>query len=263
VVGPAIGGCLALISLRATFLASSAALLFGGLAILISSARRIDYGPHERAPHSGCDEDDEGLSALIPAIRDGRLARLLVWLVLFEIASNWLESVIPLYAHDAGTLPSSGVGMLFAYAAVLVVALQMPVARLAKDWPAPKVLTGAGVATAVAFLLLAASPSLLCLILSVTLCALAQMFMGPLIPLTLSALAPLSRRASYMAASSVAVDLKDTLGPSLGTLLYAVAPRLPWIAGIPVVALASLGLGVEMRRNRTAVQPNRAARPVS
>jgi hypothetical protein len=48
-----------------------------------------------------------------------------------------------------------------------------------------------------------------------------------------------------MAAWSIAIDLKDSLGPSLRTALYAIAPRLPWIAGIPLVALASLGsLGV-------------------
>jgi hypothetical protein len=78
------------------------------------------------------------------------------------------------------------------------------------------------------------------------------MLVGPLVPTAVNALAPASRRASYMAASSVAVDLKDSLGPSIGTALYALAPRLPWIAGIPLVAIASLGLGAAIGRARTA-----------
>ncbi|TGS51645.1 MFS transporter, partial [bacterium M00.F.Ca.ET.179.01.1.1] len=55
------------------------------------------------------------------------------------------------------------------------------------------------------------------------------------------------------AASSVAVDLKDSLGPSIGTALYALAPRLPWFAGIPLVAIASLGLGAAIGRARNPV----------
>ncbi|TGP31991.1 MFS transporter, partial [bacterium M00.F.Ca.ET.228.01.1.1] len=77
-------------------------------------------------------EEEEGLPALLPAFRDGRLAKLLVWVVLFEIYGNWIEAVIPLYAQDAGTLTPSGVGTLFAYAAALTVGLQMLVSRLAE-----------------------------------------------------------------------------------------------------------------------------------
>jgi MFS transporter, DHA1 family, tetracycline resistance protein len=49
----------------------------------------------------------------------------------------------------------------------------------------------------------------------------------------------------------VAIDLKDSLGPFIGTALYAVAPRLPWVAGVPLVLLASLGLGVALGRERS------------
>ncbi|RUU11013.1 hypothetical protein EOD23_11645 [Mesorhizobium sp. USDA-HM6] len=39
-------------------------------------------------------------------------------------------------------------------------------------------------------------------------------------------------------------------GFSTGTALYVLAPRLPWVAGIPLVAIASLGLGTAIRRTR-------------
>jgi hypothetical protein len=40
------------------------------------------------------------------------------------------------------------------------------------------------------------------------------------------------------------------------TALYAIAPRLPWSAGIPLVALASLGgLGVTIESNNLSSTP--------
>ena len=90
---------------------------------------------------------------------------------------------------------------------------------------------------------------------AISLCSVAQSLIGPLVPTAVNALAPDARRAAYMAASSVAIDLKDSLGPSIGTALYGLAPRLPWLAGIPLVALASLGLGVALGRARHRSQP--------
>lgn len=223
-------------------------LLLGGIVMLLALRETIDLG---RAADQGeGDEEEEGLSALLPAFRDGRLAKLLLWVVLFEVAGNWIEAIIPLYAHDSGTLTPSGVGALFAYAAALTVALQMLVSRMVQARSALWLTVGAGLATILAFALLAASPALLTLIGAVSLCSIAQMLVGPLVPTAVNALAPPARRASYMAASSVAVDLKDSLGPSIGTALYALAPRLPWIVGIPLVAIASIGLGAAIGQAR-------------
>ncbi|MBZ9966263.1 MDR family MFS transporter [Mesorhizobium sp. BR1-1-2] len=244
ILGPACGALLALISLSTVFLAAGGVLIFGGIVMLAAFAETIGGG---HAVDSDQDEE-EGLSALLPAFRDGRLAKLLAWVVLFEISGNWIEAIIPLYARDAGMLSPSGIGTLFAYAAALTVGLQMLVSRFAEARPAVWLAAGAGTSTIAAFALLAASPAPLSLIAAVSLCSVAQMLVGPLVPTAVNALAPPARRASYMAASSVAVDLKDSLGPSIGTALYALAPRLPWIAGIPLVAIASLGLGAAIGR---------------
>lgn len=243
VLGPAAGALLALLSLRSVFLASGATLLLGGMAMLAFLAET-----KVRATADEDEEEEEGLSALLPALRDSRLARLLLWFVLFEICGNWIESVIPLYAHDAGLLTPSGVGALFAYAAALTVGLQMLVNRIGETRSPLWLTVAAGGASLLGFGLLIASPSMLALVGAVSLCSIAQMLTGPLVPTAVNALAPPARRASYMAASSVAVDLKDSLGPSIGTALYALAPRLPWVVGIPLVALASLGLGIAIGR---------------
>ncbi|WP_244571059.1 MDR family MFS transporter [Mesorhizobium carmichaelinearum] len=254
ILGPACGALLALMSLRSVFLAGGAMLVLGGIVMLFALNETIGVG-HATGDDRHDGEDEEGLSALLPAFRDGRLAKLLLWVVLFEVAGNWIEAVIPLYAQDAGTLTPSGVGALFAYAAALTVGLQMLVSRMVEARPALWLTVGAGLATILAFALLAASPAMLTLIGAVSLCSIAQMLVGPLVPTAVNALAPPARRASYMAASSVAVDLKDSLGPSIGTALYALAPRLPWIAGIPLVAIASLGLGAAIGRARRPSRP--------
>ena len=226
ILGPACGALLALVSLRSVFLAGGTTLVLGGIVMLFALSETIGVGTGDDR-HDGEDDEEEGLSALLPAFRDGRLAKLLLWVVLFEVAGNWIEAVIPLYAQDAGTLTLSGVGALFAYAAALTVGLQMLVSRLIEARSALWLTVGAGLATMLAFALLAASPAMLTLIGAVSLCSIAQMLVGPLVPTAVNALAPPARRASYMAASSVAVDLKDSLGPSIGTALYALTPRLP------------------------------------
>jgi len=246
ILGPACGALLALLSLSTVFLAAGGVLVLGGVVMLAALAETLGRGDAASDP----DEEEDGLSALLPAFRDGRLAKLLGWVVLFEISGNWIEAVIPLYAQDASTLTPSGIGTLFAYAGALTVGLQMLVSRFAETRSALWLTVGAGLSTIGAFALLAASPAMLSLVAAVSLCAVAQMLVGPLVPTAVNALAPASRRASYMAASSVAVDLKDSLGPSIGTALYALAPRLPWLAGIPLVAIASLGLGAAIGRAR-------------
>lgn len=258
ILGPACGALLALMSLRSVFLAGGTMLVLGGIVMLFALNETIGIGRaagNYRHDDKDDDDEEEGLSALLPAFRDGRLAKLLLWVVLFEVAGNWIEAVIPLYAQDAGTLTPSGVGALFAYAAALTVGLQMLVSRMVEARSALWLTVGAGLATILAFALLAASPAMLALIGAVSLCSIAQMLVGPLVPTAVNALAPPARRASYMAASSVAVDLKDSLGPSIGTALYALGPRLPWIVGIPLVAIASLGLGAAIGLARNPSRP--------
>jgi MFS family permease len=250
ILGPACGALLALVSLGSVFLAGGGMLILGGIVMIVAFAETHGSGRAEDEA-----EEEDGLSALLPAFRDGRLAKLLAWVVLFEISGNWIEAVIPLYAQEAGSLTPSGVGALFAYAAALTVALQMLVSRFAETRSALWLAAGAGISTIAAFALLAASPAMISLVAAVSLCAVGQMLVGPLVPTAVNALAPSARRASYMAASSVAVDLKDSLGPSIGTALYALAPRLPWIAGIPLVAIASLGLGAAIGHARNPSGP--------
>lgn len=250
VLGPAVGAALAMISLSWVFLAGG--ILLVGCAGFVLLSLPETRPPRTAAATAAPDEDDdEGLTALLPIFTDVRLARLVGWIVLLEIASGWLETVLPLYAHDAGNLSASAVGLLFSYAACLTVVLQVPLSAVAVRHPAARQIALAGGLLMAAFTILAMSAGLVALAVAVTLHAVAEMLTGPLIPVAVDRLAVPRRRTAYMAAASTAADLRDSLGPFTGTALYAAAPLLPWVMGVPLAAVAALGFGRAVRATPT------------
>jgi MFS transporter, DHA1 family, tetracycline resistance protein len=248
VVGPALGAALVLWSLGVVFVGSAAALLIGALAVLL-------FLPETRSAEAPAENDDEaGLTALTAVFRDRRLAALLMPVAAIEIASSWIEAVMPLYATGAGTLTPSGVGLLFTYAGALNVLFALPVTHGSARVPGFAVVAASAVALALAFAALLASPGLALLIAAVTLLAFAGMLFGPLTQTVVTELAPRNARATYMAAFAVVGDLKDAAGPAIGTWLYAMAMVLPWLVGLPVALAAGLALAFAARRHEAAHQ---------
>jgi len=236
-VGPALGAWLVLRSLSTVFVGSAVALLVAAslVAFLLPETRGIGVTDED-------DEDEEGFSALLPALRDRRLGGLLLCFMLLELSGSWVETVLPLSVHASGTLSPSGVGLLFTFGALLTSVLLIPVTRLTKTISARVLVLASAAILIVAFGVLLASPSLIALVVAMTCFSAADMLCGPLIPSAVNELAAPKTRATYMAAVSVANDLKDTVGPASGTMLFAVAASLPWVAGIPLVGLAAWGL---------------------
>ncbi|WP_051943474.1 MULTISPECIES: MFS transporter [Luteibacter] len=244
--GPAVGAVLVLHSLGTVFLGSAVALF--ACACLVALAL-----PETRRAGSLADDDDddeEGLASLLPAFRDRRLAGLLAWVVLLEMSSSWIEAVLPLYAHGAHTLTPSGVGSLFTYGALLVVVFQFPLTRMTRNASESTLIVASGVVLTMAFVALMLSSGLTTLIVAMTGFAFADMLFGPLVPAAVNAMAQDGNRATYMAAVSVANDIKDTVGPATGTALFAVGVHVPWVGGMAVAALAAWGLASSMRRSR-------------
>ncbi|HTV37454.1 MAG TPA: MFS transporter, partial [Xanthobacteraceae bacterium] len=113
IIGPALGGVLALWSLHLVFFGAAATILIGAAAVaaLLPETWQGNVG--------GGDDDDESFTALGAALRDRRLAGLLLSISVLEIAVSWIEAVTPLYATAAGAVTPTGIGMLFAYAGVI------------------------------------------------------------------------------------------------------------------------------------------------
>lgn len=253
-VGPALGAVLALWSLGLVFFGAGAALLIGALMVaLFLSETRTRTAPGAE------DDDDEGLTALSAAFRDRRLAALLIPIAVIEIGASWIEAITPLYADNAGILTPSGIGLLFTYGGALSAVFQLPLTQASARMSGFAIILAGGVAQALAFACLVVSPALPLLIGAVTLMALADMLSGPLTQAIASELAPRNAQATYMAAFGVVGDLKDTAGPAIGTYLFSIAARLPWVVGMPIVFIAACALAVTARRHETPATPPPAA----
>lgn len=247
IIGPALGGVLALWSLHLVFIGAAATILTGAavVAALLPETWRKDAD----AKHG---DDDEGLTALGAAIRDGRLSGLLISISVLEVAVSWIEAVTPLYATAAGAVTPTGIGLLFAYAGVIGVIFQWPVTAASQRISGFATVLWSGGMQAFAFLFLLPAPALPLLVAAITFASFARMLSGPLVQAIVAELAPHSAQATYQAAFSVVFDFKDAAGPAIGTWLYALSTALPWGTGIVASIVASGALAVATRRHETA-----------
>ena len=254
VIGPALGGILALWSLHLVFFGAAATILTGAAAV----AALLPETWQGRAADSGDDDDDESLTALGAAFRDRRLAGLLLSISVLEIAVSWIEAVTPLYATAAGALTPTGIGMLFAYAGVIGVIFQLPVTQATRRISGFATVLSSGAIEALAFVFLLPTPALPLLIAAITLATFARMLSGPLVQAIVSELAPRNAQATYQAAFSVVFDLKDAAGPAIGTWLYAMSTVLPWGTGIVASVAASFALAVAARRHEAGQETKKS-----
>ncbi|HCL3197346.1 TPA: MFS transporter [Pseudomonas aeruginosa] len=222
---------------------------FAAACLLLISVCLTIVGVPETRPDTGADEEDHepGLAGLLPAFRDRRLASLLLWLLCIEICAGWVPAVLPLFARDTGLLTVSQVGWLFTYGAAVVAVLQIATAQRFARIGGEALAWWSALALAAAFATVLLLGGVAGLVIGMTLLAVNQMILGPLVPSTVNSLAPPHRRATYMAAASVVGDLKDTVGPVVGTLVYGLSPQLPWSLGIPLALVAGFALARRMR----------------
>jgi MFS transporter, DHA1 family, tetracycline resistance protein len=249
-VGPAVGALLALWSLGLVFCGSGAALLLGALVVgLFLTETRTAQSHDEHSDDDDDDDDDEGLGALAAAFRDHRLAALLLPIAVLEIGASWIEAVTPLYAHNSGELTASQIGLLFTYAGALGALFQLPLTQASARMSGFAIILTGGLALTLAFACLTVSPAVPLLIAAVSLMALSEMLSGPVTQAIASELAPRNAQATYMAAFAVVGDLKDAAGPAIGTWLFAIAARLPWMVGMPIALAAAFALGFAAHRH--------------
>jgi MFS transporter, DHA1 family, tetracycline resistance protein len=246
IIGPALGGVLALWSLHLVFFGAAATILTGAAAV----AALLPETWRGKAD-GGEDDDDESLTALGAALRDRRLAGLLLSISVLEIAVSWIEAVTPLYATAAGAITPTGIGMLFAFAGAIGVIFQLPVTQASQRISGSATVLWSGAMEALAFVFLLPAPALPLLVAAITFASFARMLSGPLVQAIVSELAPRNAQATYQAAFSVVFDVKDAAGPAIGTWLYAISTALPWGTGIVASIVASFALAVTTHRHET------------
>ena len=114
-----------------------------------------------------------------------------------------------------------------------------------------------GAIEALAFVFLLPAPALPLLIAAITFASFARMLSGPLVQAIVSELAPRNAQATYQAAFSMVFDMKDAVGPAIGTWLYAISTVLPWGTGVIASIVASGALAVAARRHEGSKQTRR------
>jgi MFS transporter, DHA1 family, tetracycline resistance protein len=246
IIGPALGGILALWSLHLVFFGAAATILTGAAAV----AALLPETWRGKAEGGG-DDDEESLTALGAAFRDRRLAGLLLSISVLELTISWIDAVTPLYATATGAVSPTGIGMLFAYAGVIGVIFQLPVTQASGRISGFATVLWSGAMQALAFVFLLPTPALPLLIAAITCASFAHMLTGPLVQAIVSELAPRNAQATYQAAFSVVFDVKDAAGPAVGTWLYAISTTLPWGTGIIASIAAASALAVAARRHET------------
>jgi MFS family permease len=226
IVGPLLGALAALADLPAVFALSGGLL---GLALLVELAVLPRTTPAEDE-----DEEPEIPPGTLRALRtDSRLLALVLGGGLLAVAFTWWESDGLVVVRQQTALGSTAYAALFTVAAAVVVAGQLPLNRLLRGLPAPRLLLGGALVQAGGLAVLtAAGGGYGWLVVAVVLMALGEMAYAPTVSAVVSRRARPHQRASYQAALSITEDIGTAVGPVSG---LAVA-RATTAAGVWVVA---------------------------
>ena len=150
-------------------------LVFGAaVTILIGAAAVVVLLPETWHGNAGGEgrRRRKSFTALGAALRDRRLAALLLSISVLEIAVSWIEAVTPLYATAAGTVTPTGVPKTpFAYAGVIGVIFELPVTQVSARFSGFATVLCSGAIEALAFVFLLPAPALPLLIAAITFCS--------------------------------------------------------------------------------------------
>jgi Major Facilitator Superfamily len=147
---------------------------------------------------------------------------------------------LPLWVHRQG-LPTATYGLLLALGSGLVVAMQLPAARLTGRRRPEPVIAAASVMIAAGFTLLAVAHTAVLLAAAVTVWSLGELAQWPVAAAYTTRLAPPGMTGRYAGARSFCYGLALLLAPLAGTAVYGLSPAVLWAgcgaAGICAAAI--------------------------
>jgi MFS family permease len=184
-------------------------------------------------------------------VRDRALLGLLaVDLALVAGAVSLLNGLVPIYARDQAGATERAIGFLFLLNTLLIVAVQLPVARAVEGRRRMRMLALAGAAFAACWLAVLASAwvGLLALVGAFALMSAGECLYdavrGPLV----ADLAPPGLGGRYMAAAGFSWQLGFVVGPVVGAALLGAEPHALWpLAAVVCLGAAGAALALESR----------------
>ena len=196
-------------------------------------------------------------------LRDRQMARLLAVTVLANLILFQAQTTLPLWVHRQG-LPTASYGLLLALNSGLLMALQLPVAKLTARWRPQPVIAAASMMIGAGFGLLVLARTSMLLVMAVTVWSLGELAQWPVAAAYATSLAPPGMTGRYAGARSLCYGTALLLAPLAGTALYSLSPALLWggcaVAGICAAAVITPLPALPRPRSR---HPKRSRHPGS
>lgn len=237
IAGPAFGGLLAEISLRAPFFVYAGTL---GLAAVISGLG-LRRAAHARRQSATTPEEQPEPTSLRTALR----SRAYVAALVTQVGTGWAlfgirSSLIPLFVADALGLSARWVGIGFVLSAAVQGVLLLPAGRFVDTVGRRPAMVGGGVMATVSILMLAAWPSQTGFLLSMALYGAGAALLGTA-PAAVVGDVVGSRGGTVVAVSQMASDLGAIVGPlAAGLLVQSGSFSLAFVVTALVVAAGAV-----------------------
>jgi MFS family permease len=229
-VGPAVAGFLAERSFLWLFVGEAATSIVMGIVALVALPEGVRTRRREEAPGAG----------FRAVTADRPFVIFLVAVVLSGFVYWQSGAAFPLHLRDSG-LSTTVYGLLIGLNATIIVFLELPLMRLVRRFPAPRVIALGVLLTGIGFALTAPSHTVLPLALTVVVWTFGEMAAAPTSSAYVAELAPDRLRGRYQGAYGLTFALSNILAPAVGTTLYAWSPDGIWLI-CGAVSVVSAGL---------------------
>jgi predicted MFS family arabinose efflux permease len=249
VIGPALGGMLAMVSYKLLFLSDSLACLAAGIVFFFFFRNRpinpVSAAPEEQPTHPASDP-----AALRSPYQDGLFLVFTGLCCCFLVAFSQLFTTLTIYWHQVHHLTQAEIGALLAFDGILVFLLEMVIVyQLSKVRSLWKMIVAGSLLLALAFALLNVANGLGVLVLSVLVWGLAELLALPFMStLTVHRSNP-ENRGAYMGLHTLAYSVAFILGPLAAThTIDRFGFDTLWWGCSAVCVMAAAGLYVVVRR---------------
>jgi MFS family permease len=228
-VGPAVAGFLAERSFVWLFVGEAVTSVVLGVVALVALPEGVRTSRREETRGAG----------LRAVAADRSFVTFLFAVVLSGFVYWQSGAAFPLHVLDSG-LSTAVYGLLIGLNATIIVVLELPLMRLVRRFPAPRVIALGVLITGIGFALTAPAHAVLPLALTVVVWTFGEMAAAPTSSAYVAELAPVRLRGRYQGAYGSTFAISHILAPVVGTSLYAWSPDGIWLicGAVSVVAAA-------------------------
>ncbi len=258
-IGPVLGGFVAAVSYRASFLTASGAMLFfAGLVFLTMSETLLPAGTPQRGTTPGANAS--GKTGYTTIFRDQ-----LFMIAVLAFTFNGMGAGLPfqllgIYGKESFRVTENQVGLIMVVNAMMVVLFQVPVANFVRKFRSLNVLACGALFYAAGISSIALGSQAIHFAASMAVLTVGELLIAPTFTSFAANLAPESLRGRYMSVYWVGWSFSRGIGPALAGRVYdTLAPVTIWYMGgtwnlLSALIFAALA-AVSRRRANRAVNP--------